>query len=214
VVARALPRPPARVVDIGAGTGFLSLVAARLGHRVTAVDLSARMLDQLARKAAAEGLPITCWHRAADELDAGDQPFDAVLSRHLLWTLPDPQRALAAWRAAAPDGTLAIFDSAWGAAAGPAERLRARGRRLLRSLRGGRPDHHAPYDEAMQARLPYPTGIPLPTLLGMVGEAGWPGPHLERLVDLERAAGAALPWPERAFGVPPRYLVGAGRPPG
>ncbi len=42
-----LPPPPAHVLDCGAGTGFLSLIAARLGHRVTALDLSAQMLAKL-----------------------------------------------------------------------------------------------------------------------------------------------------------------------
>jgi 2-polyprenyl-3-methyl-5-hydroxy-6-metoxy-1,4-benzoquinol methylase len=43
-LARLLPHPPARVLDCGAGTGFLSLTAARLGHEVTAVDISGQML--------------------------------------------------------------------------------------------------------------------------------------------------------------------------
>ncbi|MGH2650812.1 MAG: SAM-dependent methyltransferase, partial [Actinomycetota bacterium] len=30
---RLLPDPPARVLDVGAGTGALSLLAAELGHR-------------------------------------------------------------------------------------------------------------------------------------------------------------------------------------
>ncbi|MDQ3886342.1 MAG: methyltransferase domain-containing protein, partial [Actinomycetota bacterium] len=55
-LARLMPAPPARILDVGAGTGFLSLIAARLGHRVTAVDLSAEMLNRLQVKAAAEGL--------------------------------------------------------------------------------------------------------------------------------------------------------------
>ena len=45
-----LPPPPARVLDCGAGTGFLSLIAARLGHRVTALDLSPQMLAKLTRR--------------------------------------------------------------------------------------------------------------------------------------------------------------------
>src|SRR5271156_3144930 len=53
---RLLPPPPGRVLDCGAGTGFLSLIAARLGHRVTALDLSPPMLAQLSRAASAEGL--------------------------------------------------------------------------------------------------------------------------------------------------------------
>ena len=37
---RALPDPPVAVLDVGAGTGSLSLLAAELGYRTTALDLS------------------------------------------------------------------------------------------------------------------------------------------------------------------------------
>ena len=49
---------PLDALDVATGTGFVSLILAGLGHRVTAVDLSADMLE-LARAAAAErGLTI------------------------------------------------------------------------------------------------------------------------------------------------------------
>ncbi|MGH2871923.1 MAG: class I SAM-dependent methyltransferase, partial [Solirubrobacteraceae bacterium] len=57
-LGRLLAPPPQRVLDVGAGTGFLSLAAARLGYEVTALDVSARMLEQLAASAAREGLTV------------------------------------------------------------------------------------------------------------------------------------------------------------
>src|ERR1700729_3681472 len=57
-LSRLLPPSPARGLDCGAGTGFLSLMAARLGYRVTALDISAGMLAKLRGRAAAEGLAI------------------------------------------------------------------------------------------------------------------------------------------------------------
>jgi 2-polyprenyl-3-methyl-5-hydroxy-6-metoxy-1,4-benzoquinol methylase len=56
-LARLLPAG-GRVLDAGAGTGFLSLAAARLGHRVTALDLSAGMLARLRASAEREGLQV------------------------------------------------------------------------------------------------------------------------------------------------------------
>src|SRR4029450_5499764 len=53
---RLLPDPPARVLDVGAGTGALSLLAAELGHRVTGVDLSQGMLDRARAEGEAQGL--------------------------------------------------------------------------------------------------------------------------------------------------------------
>ncbi|HMK39799.1 MAG TPA: methyltransferase domain-containing protein [Bacteroidota bacterium] len=48
----------ASAVDAGCGTGFHTILLARLGVRVTAVDISARMLDELARHTAGLGLDI------------------------------------------------------------------------------------------------------------------------------------------------------------
>ena len=96
-VAALLPAPPAAVLDCGAGTGFLSLIAARLGHRVTALDLSPQMLERLRATAGAEGLDVTVVTGPAHEPPEG---FDVVMERHVLWTLPDPVAALRAWRRA------------------------------------------------------------------------------------------------------------------
>ncbi|MDZ7778491.1 MAG: class I SAM-dependent methyltransferase [Gemmatimonadota bacterium] len=55
---RARCRPPARIVDFGAGTGRLAVPLARDGYRVTAVDPSPAMLAVLDEKRG--GLPIEC----------------------------------------------------------------------------------------------------------------------------------------------------------
>jgi hypothetical protein len=51
------------------------------------------------------------------------------MSRHLLWTLPGPQSALRAWRAAAPGGRLVLVDSVLGAGQSAAGRIRVHARR-------------------------------------------------------------------------------------
>ncbi|MHB1536288.1 MAG: class I SAM-dependent methyltransferase, partial [Acidimicrobiales bacterium] len=82
-LSRLLPSAPARVLDCGAGTGFLSLLAARLGHQVTALDLSGAMLERLRERADGEGLEIDVREGSATEPPPG--PFDVVMERHLLW---------------------------------------------------------------------------------------------------------------------------------
>ncbi|MGH3612426.1 MAG: class I SAM-dependent methyltransferase [Pseudonocardia sp.] len=64
---RLLPPPLSGVLDVGAGTGFLSLLAAGLGHRVTALDLSGQMLDRLRVKAGAQELDIETVEATADQ---------------------------------------------------------------------------------------------------------------------------------------------------
>src|ERR1700730_3726578 len=44
---------PIDALDVGCGTGFLSLLLAERGHRVTGVDMAAAMLGQAQKKAMA-----------------------------------------------------------------------------------------------------------------------------------------------------------------
>jgi len=111
-----LPEPPATVLDLGCGTGSLSLLALEAGHRVLGVDLSPAMVAEATAKCA--GLDATSTvGDAADPLSAG--PVDAVLARHLLWTLPDPQAALRRWLGLLrPGGRLVLVEGRWWPAAG------------------------------------------------------------------------------------------------
>jgi SAM-dependent methyltransferase len=90
-----LPASPARVLDVGTGTGFVARIAAELGHQVTAIDLSEGMLD--ASSARDCGLAIT--FAVGDAVDppypAGS--FDVVVSRSVVWTLRQPQLAFRNW---------------------------------------------------------------------------------------------------------------------
>lgn len=202
-----LPPAPARVLDCGAGTGFLSLMAARAGYHVTALDLSAGMLARLSEKAAAEGLSVDCVEGPAEAVPPGQ--FGAVIERHLLWTLPDPLAALRAWRHAAPIGRLVLFESLWGTA-DPLERVRGQARSALRWLRATPPDHHGDYPEAARSALPLGAGTPPAEVVRLVAAAGWPAARLVRLSDVEWAERQALPLPERLVGVSPRFAVTAG----
>jgi ubiquinone/menaquinone biosynthesis C-methylase UbiE len=202
----ALGPPPSRVLDCGAGTGFLTLIAAQLGHEVTALDLSPAMLERLRAKAAAEGLVVHTVEGAATEAPSG--PFHAVMERHLLWTLPDPIAALRAWRSAAPEGRLVLVESLWGDA-DPLAQLRSVARGVLRRLRHAPPEHHAPYDAALQRSLPLASGTHPAALVDLACAAGWRSPRLQRLRDVEWAERLASGVPERLLGATPRFVLTA-----
>lgn len=59
---RARLRPPASIVDFGAGCGRLSIPLASEGYRVTAVEPSLSMLDQLHRRS--HGLDVETVHQS------------------------------------------------------------------------------------------------------------------------------------------------------
>ncbi|UTW10885.1 methyltransferase [Marinobacterium rhizophilum] len=72
-----LPAPPARILDLGCGYGYLSLQAARLGAPVTATDNNAAAIAACERNFAAHGIrgeviPASCG-------DGIDGPFELIL---------------------------------------------------------------------------------------------------------------------------------------
>lgn len=117
-----LPPEPSDVLDLGCGTGSLALLAAGQGHRVTAVDLSQRMAEAARRKLA--GTRAEVLTGPAERPPVGDRRFDAVLVRHVLWALPDPEAALAHWASLLrPGGRLVLVEGVWDGSGLPAARL-------------------------------------------------------------------------------------------
>lgn len=142
------------------------------------------MLERLGRKAQERGLAIETVLGPADRPPAG--PFDAVIERHLLWTLPDPAGTLARWREVAPGGRLVLYEGSWGRS-GAARRLRGRVADAARSVLSVAPDHHGEYDEDLVASLPLAGGMAPETLVRVATQAGWRAPRIERLRDIEWA---------------------------
>ena len=108
-----LPDRASDVLDLGCGTGSLSLLAAEQGHRVTGVDRSPPMVDLARAKLAGRDAVFLVGDAAAPPV--GEQRFDVVLVRHVLWALPDPRRALRHWRELLrPGGRLVLIEGVWG----------------------------------------------------------------------------------------------------
>ena len=207
---RLLPEPPATVLDVGAGTGFLSLLLAAQGYEVTALDLSPGMLTRLRAKAADRGLRIEAVE--SDALHPPSADFGAVVERHLLWTLPDPGAALAAWHAAAPGGRLVVIEGSWGGrSTSGLEGLRSRARALAERIRRLEPGHHGHYRPRLNAALPYPGGLTPAEAVALVEASPWGRARIERLRDVEWAVVEGRGLLDGMLGTHARWAVVAGR---
>ena len=78
---RAGLRPAMRFLDVAAGSGALSIPAARIGAQVLATDLSPAMLEQLERRARDEGLEVDTRVMDGHALELDDDSFDVAGSQ-------------------------------------------------------------------------------------------------------------------------------------
>lgn len=82
-----LPATYVTLLDVGCGTGSLSLVLAGLGHQVTGIDLSPAMISLAEAKAAASTDPVTFQIMDAAVPESSLRRYDGIVCRHLpnLW---------------------------------------------------------------------------------------------------------------------------------
>ena len=103
-----------RALDIGTGTGQFAFYLADQGFNVTGIDLSEKMIEWAREKAFQSRVEIDFMTGDAEHLGFEENTFDVVVSRNLLWTLPDPDRAIREWhRVLKPDGRIIVSDGFW-----------------------------------------------------------------------------------------------------
>jgi SAM-dependent methyltransferase len=102
---RAGLRPGMRFLDVAAGSGALSIPAARIGARVLATDQSPVMLERLRARAAAEGLDLETRIMDGHALELADDSFELAGSQFGVMLFPDMPKGIAEMaRAVRPGG--------------------------------------------------------------------------------------------------------------
>lgn len=101
-----------RILDVGTGTGFFSILLGRDGYRMTGVDITPSMVEEAKKEAAKFKVKARFKVMDAMNLEFEDGYFDAVISRNLTWTLPDARKAYEEWfRVIRPGGRLINYDA-------------------------------------------------------------------------------------------------------
>jgi ubiquinone/menaquinone biosynthesis C-methylase UbiE len=166
---------PLKILELACGTGEVTRVLLSMGHTVTALDFSEPMLATAKVKHQGNARAYFILADAENTMEP-DESYDAIVSRHLVWTLTDPAMAFADWhRVLRPDGKLLFFDGNW------AEPSRL-GRLALRiiavmdrvtgastHLDGGLGARHT---EIMQ-RLPFSNGLSPSAVVPLLDRAGF-----------------------------------------
>ncbi len=171
----AEPRTGLRVLDVGCGTGFLSLLFAEMGCAVTGIDLAPDMLARARAKIDAAGLKADFREGDAENPPFDPGTFDRIVCRHVVWTLPDPEAAFRNWhRILAPGGRVVPVEGSW--------TPRTRGDRLRAWIAGALErlaptPGHDPHWQALYpgnpSNLPYFGGMPPETLAAALEHAGF-----------------------------------------
>ncbi|GGI06210.1 class I SAM-dependent methyltransferase [Egicoccus halophilus] len=178
-----LPDAPADVLDLGTGTGEVAVLLAGLGHRVTATDLAADMLDIARRRSAGLAHPPQLQVGDAVAPDLPPASFDVVTCRYVLWTLREPVAALTRWRALLrPGGRLVVVDSTWFPTG-----IHAEGDRRP----DGPPEFADFYDPTVAAALPLAEAGSIEPSVRAVRDAGFVDVEVTPLHELERLQRAA-----------------------
>lgn len=164
-----------KVLELACGTGEVTRLIHDLGHDVTALDFSEAMLAVARTKHAGKDRLRFVLADAEDTREP-DGFYDAIVCRHLVWTLTAPEVTFREWhRLLKPGGKLLVFDGDW---AKPTRlgRLASFVIRQIDRIIG--PDNH--YDGALSDRhagimkeLPFGHGLTSDRLEPMLKQAGF-----------------------------------------
>lgn len=82
-----------KVLDLGCGPGFLSILLSKQGCQVTGIDYSNQMLEEAKHNAKENNVHTDFKKMDVQELAFDDESFDFVITRNVTWNLEKPKQA-------------------------------------------------------------------------------------------------------------------------
>lgn len=205
-----IDKKDAKILDVGAGTGFLSLLMAELGHDCTGLDLSENMLSVAKEKAEKAGYSNVVFEIGdAENTCKESRCYDFVTNRHLMWTLPHPRKALRDWkRVLKPGGKLVIIEGNW-FYEGPLDKIQVFLGKCLLSVKEHRNAFakHGSYEKEIRDALPMTKSKNARRLAEMVKEAGFSHILVFEPEGVDKAEKAAMPFITRLLNPHKRLVV-------
>jgi SAM-dependent methyltransferase len=97
------------VLDVGCGSGSLHGRLAQAGARIVGIDTSPGMLREAAEQARSAGLPVALARGDAQAIPLADACTPALIASHMLYHVPDRERALREMRRVLAPGGRAVL---------------------------------------------------------------------------------------------------------
>ena len=183
------------VLELAFGTGEVTGVLLAAGYRVTGLDLSEAMLARAKAKHAGKA-NVRLFLGDAEETREPDCHYDAVASRHLVWTLTDPDRAFIEWRRVLkPGGRVIVIDGDW-VTTGVIDRFKRQLASLWDALRGAKLEWDADWHTRIMANLPFREGLRRDDLERRMLKAGFIEPRTIDLSIVHRHQRRGATWRE------------------
>lgn len=204
-----IKKKPSKILDVGAGTGFITMFLAELGHKCKGIDLSEKMLSVAESKASKAGYDnVTFTLGDAENTGEGSNQYDVVINRHLVWTLPHPHEAIKEWyRILKPDGELIIMEGNWHYNRFSDKTKVFVGKCLLSVQQGQSAfSHKGNYNKDVIEALPMMKSKNAKRLATLVKNAGF-SVTVVKLTDIDKAEKEAMPYAYRLINPYKRIAV-------
>lgn len=206
-----LPGDALHILDVGCGTGAMGLILAEMGHTVSGIDLSEGMMAIGRKKAEERNLPMKFLAGDAERPPFEPETFDVVINRHLLWTLPHPDAALAGWhRVLKPRGVVMVIDGVWDDGSFGAK-IRRRVSSGIARIVETHPHGEKGYSDEVRAALPNRGGAPEGIARRHLADAGFQHIMVQDLACIRENQRERLKWYQKINPRGSYYLISGTR---